>query len=96
MVKEHEQILGTYVADNVLKVGIRDLNLTLGGVIVLCFWARLFSLGPPFQVAGLNDTKLVMTWHRLMLYPVEESKYALLSPALYLELVEQIWNMLNT
>ena len=30
-----------------------------------------------------------------MLYPVEESKYALLSPALYLELVEQIWNMLN-
>lgn len=37
MVKEHEQILGTYVADNVLKVGIRDLNLTLGGVIVLCF-----------------------------------------------------------
>ena len=57
MVKEHEQILGTYVVDNVLKVGVRDLNLTLGGVIVLCFWARLFSLGPSFQVAGLNDTK---------------------------------------
>ena len=41
MVKEREQILGTYVADNVLKVGVRDLNLTLGGVIVMCFWARL-------------------------------------------------------
>ena len=36
MVKEQEQILGTYVADNVLKVRVRDLNLTLGGVIVLC------------------------------------------------------------
>ena len=61
MVKEQEQILGTYVVDNVLKVGVRDLNLTLGGVIVMCFWARLFSLGPSFQAAGLNDTKLVMT-----------------------------------
>ena len=60
MVKEQEQILRTYVVDNVLKVGVRDLNLTLGGVIVLCFWARLFSLGPSFQVAGLNDTKLVI------------------------------------
>ena len=37
MVKEQEQILDTYVVDNVLKVGVRDLNLTLGGVIVLCF-----------------------------------------------------------
>ena len=61
MVKEQEQILGTYVVDNVLKVGVRDLNLTLGGVIVLCFWARFFSLGPSFQLAGSNDTKLVMT-----------------------------------
>ena len=61
MVKEQEQILDTYVVDNVLKVGVRDLNLTLGGVIVLCFWARLFSLGPSFHVAGSNDTKLVMT-----------------------------------
>lgn len=50
-----------HLVDNVLKVGVRDLNLTLGGVIVLCFWARLFSLGPSFQVAGSNDTKLVMT-----------------------------------
>ena len=66
-----------HLVDNVLKVGVRDLNLTLGGVIVLCFWARLFSLGPSFQVAGSNDTKLVMTWHRLMLYPVEESQYSL-------------------
>ena len=90
MVKEQEQILGTYVVDNVLKVGVRDLNLTLGGVIVMCFWARLFSLGPFFQEKGINDTKLVVTCNRLMLYPVEESKYALLSPALYLELVEQI------
>ena len=77
MVKEQEQILGTYVVDNVLKVGVRDLNLTLGGVIVLCFWERLFSLGPSFQVAGLNDTKLVVTCNRLMLYPVEESQYSL-------------------
>ena len=43
MVKEQEQILGTYVVDNVLKVGVRDLNLTLGGVIVLCFWQGSFG-----------------------------------------------------
>ena len=77
MVKEQEQIHGTYVVDNVLKVGVRDLNLTLGGVIVLCFCASLFSLGPSFRVAGLNDTKLVVTCNRLMLYPVEESQYSL-------------------
>ena len=73
-----------YLVDNVLKVGVRDLNLTLGGVIVLCFWERLFSLGPSFQEAGINDTKLVVTCNRLMLYPVEESQYSLLSSALYL------------
>ena len=26
-----------HLVDNVLKVGVRDLNLTLGEVIVLCF-----------------------------------------------------------
>ena len=55
-----------HLVDNVLKVGVRDLNLTLGGVIVLCFWARLFSLGPSFQEAGINDTKLVVTCNRLI------------------------------
>ena len=47
MVKEQEQILGTYVVDNVLKVGVRDLNLTLGGVIVLYSLAKRVTLTMP-------------------------------------------------